>query len=50
LEDLVDDVVTDAEARAGHDRAPETAAEELLKHASAAHATDVLLVLGLLIM
>src|ERR1700689_3042448 len=47
LEDLVDDVVADAEAGPGHDRAAETAAEERLEQASAAHAA--LLVLRLLI-
>jgi hypothetical protein len=45
LEDRLDEVVTNAEARAGHDRAAESAAEELLEHAPAA----LLLVLGLLI-
>jgi acyl-CoA synthetase (AMP-forming)/AMP-acid ligase II len=43
-EDRADDVVADAEARAGHDRATESAAEELLQHA-----TGSLLILGLIL-
>src|SRR6202020_299002 len=46
LEDLVDDVVADAEAGPGHDCAAETAAEERLQHAAApaAHHSALLLV------
>jgi hypothetical protein len=46
LEDRLDEVVANAEARAGHDRAAESAAEELLEHAPAA----LLLILRLLIL
>ena len=44
LEDVSDDVFADAEARARHDRATESAAKELLQHA-----TGSLLILGLML-
>jgi len=46
LKDLIYQVVADAEAGAGHDRAAESAAEETLQPA---HASAALLVLGLLL-
>ena len=54
LEDLVDEVVADAEAGARHDRAAEAAAEETLQRAAALLVLrlllGLLLILGLLVL